>query len=172
MLLLLVTGLSLASAAPPGDGPYRVLVLHSFRSSLPITVDWYSGIVRGFSSEPDLLVEIDSEAPDLVRFENLDTAGFADKQQLDWLLEFYRKNYQDRKPHLIMPTDVPALRFLLVHGEDLFPGVPIVIRGSPGTATERDRCDLFPRYQWHAGAYSAGPSRHTTRGCYCRILAC
>jgi len=103
-----------------------VLVLHSFRSSLPITVDWYSGIVRGFSSEPDLLVEIDSEAPDLVRFENLDTAGFADKQQLDWLLEFYRKNYQDRKPHLIMPTDVPALRFLLVHGEDLFPGVPIV----------------------------------------------
>ena len=25
-----------------------------------------------------------------------------------------------------MPTDTPALRFLLVHGEELFPGVPIV----------------------------------------------
>jgi signal transduction histidine kinase/ABC-type uncharacterized transport system substrate-binding protein len=102
------------------------LVLHSFRSSLPITVDWYTGIVRGFSSEPGLDVEIDSEAPDLKRFASMDTAGLVDGQQINWLLEFYRKNYQDRKPNLLMPTDTPALRFLLVHGEELFPGVPIV----------------------------------------------
>jgi len=125
-LLVLILAFSTVSAAPPGDGPYRVLVLHSFRSSLPITTGWYAGIVRGFASAPDLDVEIDNEAPDLKHLGNMDAAGFADKQQLNWLLEFYHKNYQDRKPHLIMPTDVPALRFLLVHGEDLFPGVPIV----------------------------------------------
>jgi signal transduction histidine kinase len=56
----------------------------------------------------------------------MDAASYADRQQLNWLLDFYRKNYQGRKPHLIMSTDVPALRFLLVHGEELFPGVPIV----------------------------------------------
>jgi signal transduction histidine kinase len=82
--------------------------------------------VRGFSSEPGLDVEIDSEAPDLKRFASMDTAGLVDGQQINWLLEFYRKNYQDRKPNLLMPTDTPALRFLLVHGEELFPGVPIV----------------------------------------------
>jgi ABC-type uncharacterized transport system substrate-binding protein len=56
----------------------------------------------------------------------MDAASFANKQQFNWLLDFYRKNYQDRKPHLIMPTDTPVLRFLLVHGEELFPDVLIV----------------------------------------------
>ena len=114
MLFVLISGFSWASAALSGDEPYRVLVLHSFRSSLPITTDWYAGIVRGFSSAPDMDVEIDSESPDLKRFENMDAASFADRQQLNWLLEFYRKNYQDRKPHLIMPTDTPALSYNFV----------------------------------------------------------
>lgn len=125
-LVVLILGFPWASAAPPGDEPYRVLVLHSFRSSLPITSDWYAGIVRGFSSERDVQVVIDSESPDLTRFGGMDAVSFADKQQFNWLLDFYRKNYKGRKPHLIMPTDAPALRFLLVHGEELFPGVPIV----------------------------------------------
>ena len=105
---------------------HRVLVLNSFRSSLPITSDWYAGIVRGFSTAPDLHVEIDSESPDLARLINIDSGQVAEKEQLTWLLDFYRKNYQVRKPHLIIPTDTPALRFLLIHGEDLFPDVPIV----------------------------------------------
>jgi signal transduction histidine kinase/ABC-type uncharacterized transport system substrate-binding protein len=125
-LVVLLLSLACANAIADSNEPYRVLVLHSFRSSLPITVDWYAGIVRGFSSEPDLDVEIDSEAPDLKRFYDMGSASFANKQQLNWLLHFYRKNYQDRKPNLLMPTDTPALRFLLVHGEELFPGVPIV----------------------------------------------
>jgi signal transduction histidine kinase/ABC-type uncharacterized transport system substrate-binding protein len=125
-VLVLLLSLVCATAAPAGEGPYRVLVLHSFRSSLPVTADWYAGIVRGFFSAPGLDVEIDSEAPDLKRFEDMDAASFTDKQKLNWLLEFYRKNYQYRKPDLIMPTDTPALRFLLAHGEELFPGVPIV----------------------------------------------
>jgi len=117
---------SAATAVPEANEPYRVLVLHSFRSSLPITSDWYAGIVRAFSSAPDLQVEIDSESPDLTRFQNMDVASFADKQYFNWLIDFYRKNYEARKPHLIIPTDTPALRFLLVHGSDLFPDVPIV----------------------------------------------
>jgi signal transduction histidine kinase len=126
MLFILILGFAWTNAALSGDEPYRVLVLHSFRSSLPITVDWYAGIIRGFSSVPDLDVEVDSESPDLKRFGSMDTAGLVDRQQIDWLLEFYRKNYQDRKPHILMPTDTPALQFLLAHGEELFPGVPIV----------------------------------------------
>jgi signal transduction histidine kinase len=125
-LVVLILGFSWVNAALARDEPYRVLLLHSYGTSLPITADWYEGIVRGFSSAPDVEVAIDTEAPDLARFGNMDAASYADREQLNWLLDFYRKNYQGRKPHLIMSTDVPALRFLLVHGEELFPGVPIV----------------------------------------------
>jgi signal transduction histidine kinase len=125
-LVVLILGFSWVNAALARDEPYRVLLLHSYGTSLPITADWYEGIVRGFSSAHDVEVAIDTEAPDLARFGNMDAASYADRKQLNWLLDFYRKNYQGRKPHLIMSTDVPALRFLLVHGEELFPGVPIV----------------------------------------------
>ena len=125
-LVVLILGFSWVSAALARDEPYRVLLLHSYGTSLPITANWYEGIVRGFSSAPDVEVAIDTEAPDLSRFGNMDAASYADRQQLNWLLEFYRKNYQGRKPDLIISTHTPALRFLLVHGEELFPGVPIV----------------------------------------------
>jgi signal transduction histidine kinase len=128
-LLRAIILMLLGSAATADLGvkePYRVLVLHSFRSSLPVTADWYAGIVRGFSTAPDLHVEIDSESPDLARLINIDSTQIAEKEQLSWLLDFYRKNYQDRKPHLIISTDTPALRFLLIHGEDLFAELPIV----------------------------------------------
>jgi signal transduction histidine kinase len=118
LLLLLLPSLAHANAALARDAPYQVLVIHSFRSSLPVTVDWYQGIVRGFYSAPDVPVEINSEFPDLARLEG--------QQQFDWLLDFYRKSYKDRRPNLIISTDTPALRFLLAYGEDLFPGVPIV----------------------------------------------
>jgi len=125
-LVVLILGFSWVSAALARDEPYRVLLLHSYGTSLPITADWYEGIVRGFSSAPELDVEIDTESPDLTRFDGMDAEHFAQKQQFQWLLDFYRRNYQERKPHLIIATDTPALRFLLVHGEDLFPGVPVV----------------------------------------------
>jgi signal transduction histidine kinase len=103
---------------------YRVLILNSFRNSAPITEDWYNGLVRGFSLAPDLRVEIDTESPDLAHFMATDHVGD--------LVEFYRRNYHDRAPHLIVPAYTPALRFLLAHGEHLFPGVPIVFLGADG----------------------------------------
>ena len=109
-------------AEPVEDEPYRVLVLHSFRNSLPVNTDWYNGIVRGFSSAKDSRVEIDIEAPDLTRF--------SDRDYVSNLLDVYRHKYRDLKPQLIIPTYTPAFRFLLAHGEDLFPGVPIVFLGA------------------------------------------
>jgi hypothetical protein len=95
-----------------------VLVLHSFRNSVPVNADWHQGLVRGFASSPDVAVEFDTEAPNL--------AHLSDPEKLDALRSFYHISYQDRKPQLIVSTYTPALRFLLSYGEDLFPGVPIV----------------------------------------------
>lgn len=111
---------------------YRVLVLHSFRNSLPVNTDWYKGIMRAFASASDLRIEVDIEAPDLTRF--------ADSGYVSNLFEIYRRKYLDEAPDLIIPTYTPAYKFLLEHGEDLFPDVPIVFCGADSlfvTAQER-----------------------------------
>ena len=120
LAVMLLCTAAAVSAAP--NGPYRVLVLHSFRNSLPVNTDWYNGIVRGFTSVPDLLVEIDSETLDLSRFR--------DANYVSDLRDIYRRKYGDRQPDLIIPTYTPALRFLLNYGEELFPGIPIVFLGA------------------------------------------
>jgi signal transduction histidine kinase len=106
------------AAAPVPDKHYRVLVLHTFRQSLPINTDWYTGIVRGFESASALRVDIDIEGLDLTRFS--DPGYIAD------LLEIFRRKYAGNVPDLIIPTYTPALAFLLDHGKDLFPDTPIV----------------------------------------------
>jgi hypothetical protein len=108
-ILALILFLAWPVAAQDMGEPYRVLILNSFRNSAPVTEDWYNGLVRGFSLAPGLRVEIDTESPDLAHFMGTDRAGS--------LLEFYRSNYHDRAPHLIVPAYTPALQFLLVHGE-------------------------------------------------------
>lgn len=109
-------------AAAAADEPYRVLVLHSFRNSVPVNADWHKGLMRGFASASDLAVEIDTEAPNLVHL--------SEPGKLDALRNFYRTNYQERKPQLIVSTYTPALQFLLAYGDDLFPGVPVVFVGA------------------------------------------
>lgn len=113
---------SLAVTASPLDQPYRVLVLQSVRYSLPANTDWYEGIRRGFASEPGVRVEIDIESPALDRFDEEDYVSN--------LLEVYRQKYHDPKPQLIIPIYTPALRFLLEHGDEVFPGTPIVFSGA------------------------------------------
>lgn len=112
--------LFISPALPAQDRgePYRVLVLHSHRSSLPVNTDWYNGIVRGFASAPDLRIQIDVEAPDLTRVDDPDYVAE--------LRRSYGRQYRDFKPDLVIPTYTPAFRFLLDYGEELFPGVPIV----------------------------------------------
>ncbi len=109
-------------AAAAQDGPYRVLVLESFRNTLAVNTDWHDGILRGFKTSPDPHVEIDVESPDL--------SHFGEEEYIQGLIELYRFKYRDQKPHLIIPTYTPALQFLLDYGEELFPGVPIVFCGA------------------------------------------
>jgi len=118
LTLALILSCVAAPAAPVADAHYRVLVLHSFRQSLPVNTDWYRGIVRGFESASDLRIDIDIETLDLPRFS--DPAYIAD------LLEIYRRKYAGVQPHMITSTYTPAFEFLLDHGQDLFPGVPVV----------------------------------------------
>jgi signal transduction histidine kinase/ABC-type uncharacterized transport system substrate-binding protein len=113
-----------ANAASATPEPHRVLVLHSVRGSLPANADWYAGIVRGFTSEPGVRIELDVESPDLSRA--------ADPDYVSNLLDVYRRNYGQSRPKLIIATYTPALQFLLEHGDEVFPGIPIVFCGADG----------------------------------------
>lgn len=119
-LLLVLAGLP-AQAAGVGQ-PYRVLLLHSFRSALPINAAFTSGTARGLAADPKLTVEIDSESLDLSRFND---AGY---QRM--LIEIFRLKYADHPPDIVVPTYTPALRFMLEHGDEAFPGIPVVFCGA------------------------------------------
>ena len=122
LLAFALAPLGPSTPATAVEEPSRVLVLSSFRNSMPINADWYAGLVRGFSSATDLRIEIDTEYPDL--------SSLGDSNYVDQLLDVYRHTYRERQPHLVIPVYTPALQFLLDHGESLFPGVPIVFLGA------------------------------------------
>ncbi|MFO1304761.1 MAG: ABC transporter substrate binding protein [Burkholderiales bacterium] len=116
--------LSLAATLPAfaRTEPYHVLMLHSFRAALPINANFTSGVSRGLATIAGTPVEIDSESLDLSRFD--------DEVYVEKLKEVFRLKYRERRPDVIIPTYTPALRFILDHGEELFPGVPIVFCAS------------------------------------------
>jgi hypothetical protein len=88
-----------AAAVPTTNEPYRVLVLHSYRNSLPINTDWYNGLVRGSLSDPGMDVWIDVETLDLARVR--------DEGYLNSLGGIFRRKYADPKPQLIIPRICP-----------------------------------------------------------------
>jgi len=118
--------LFMSAALPAQDRgePYRVLLLHSHRSSLPANTDWYRGIVRGFASAPDLQIQIDVEAPDLTRVDDAD--------YLAELRRGYALKYRDYRPELVIATYTPAFKFLFNYGKELFPGVSIIFCDADG----------------------------------------
>lgn len=125
LLLALLAGPAqpAAASAPDRRGqPFRVLLLHSFRSALPINAAFTTGTARGLAADPQVTVELDSESLDLSRF--------ADADYQHMLVEIFRLKYHDHPPDLIIPTYTPALRFMLEHGDQAFPGVPVVFCGA------------------------------------------
>jgi signal transduction histidine kinase len=122
VLIVLLLVRVAAAGAPETKEPYRVLVLNSFRNSLPVNTDWYKGLVRGFTAVPGVEVWVDTETLDLARVR--------DESYLRDLGDIFRRKYVNPKPQLIVPTYTPALQFLLDYGEKLFPGVPILFLGA------------------------------------------
>lgn len=117
---------ALAAAAP--DEPKRVLLLHSFRTALPINAAYTSGVVKGLDPAGEYRLELDTETLDLSRVD--------DDDYVHKLIEIYRLKYRAAPPDLIIPTYTPALRLLLRRGDELFPGVPIVFCGADVGAVE------------------------------------
>lgn len=104
---------------------YSALLLNSYHSSFP----WTDGVTRGIRSTFEsrgLRVNLDVEYMDTKRIMSVrSAAAFA---------EYFRAKYSGKRPDILLCSDDDALVFMLRHGRELFPGVPLVFCGlnNPG----------------------------------------
>ena len=99
----------------------NILVLFSFRPTLPVASQWDRGIQSVFkqSTSPKMVVNI----------EYLDLMHYEGERYIQILLDILRNKYSKPKPDLIISVFESAVNLVLEHGPDLFPGVPIVFGG-------------------------------------------
>jgi hypothetical protein len=116
-LLLLLADNHLAAAAPSKPAK-KILLLYSYQSVLLANLEWDGGlrsVLKGTQAEPREFYT-----------EFLDLSQFPDEPHLHGLIHLLRSKYAGRKIDLLVPVGELAFDFLSVHGNNLFPGVPIV----------------------------------------------
>jgi signal transduction histidine kinase len=62
--------------------------------------------------------------------ETLSLSQFGGERHEAVISQYFREKYRERQPDLIVAVMGPALQYLLRHGDELFPGVPVVFCGA------------------------------------------
>ncbi len=111
--------------ASGSERSYGALLLNSYHSGFP----WTDGITEGIRSTFEsggLRINLDVEY--------MDTKRTSSVRAVRAFGEYFRTKYADKRPDILLSSDDDALVFLLRHGKELFPGVPIVFCGlnNPG----------------------------------------
>lgn len=123
ILCLLLLWVPAGAISDDGDRaeqpPLRILVLFSYEEDLPAYDGIYRGLRRVFASGWKGEVQFYPEYLDLLRFK--------DEAYRENLVQLFRHKYRRAKPDLVIVEAAGALDFVLQHGEDLFPGAPVVI---------------------------------------------
>ena len=99
----------------------NVVILFSFRPTLPVASLWDQSIRSVFEADSELKVDVNIEYLNLSRFK--------DPSYLQMISDVFRYKYTEDKPDLIITVFEPAVDFILKFGEDIFPGVPVVFGG-------------------------------------------
>ncbi|ACS80511.1 HD domain-containing phosphohydrolase [Maridesulfovibrio salexigens] len=100
--------------------PETILVLHSYSNDFQWTNGLNQGIIDGFK---------ELNRPTLFRVEFMDTKNIYNKTYINSLFTIYKQKYAKAQPDGIIVSDNNALSFIEEHGEELFPGVPVVACG-------------------------------------------
>jgi PAS domain S-box-containing protein len=95
-----------------------VLFIHTSKSSGPAVILYDMALPAALSEGTSERISLSYEYTDLWRFTGEDYART--------LKEFYRQKYAGQHFDVIVVESPPALRFLLAHGDELFPGTPVV----------------------------------------------
>ena len=119
LMFLLVAGFALES--PAAERQEAVLALYGSRPDLPANVI-VDEIIRS-TLERELGPRLDFYA------EFLDAARWPEGEAQVTVRDLLRRKYARRKLSVIIAVARPAINFMRVYGEELFPGVPIVVYG-------------------------------------------
>ena len=99
----------------------KILVLFSFRPTMPIATQWAKGIRS--------ILGADQEFEFIINIEHLDLSHAKDNQLSKLLVDLYGYKYKNPKPDLIIPVLNASVDLVLEHGADIFPNVPVVFGG-------------------------------------------
>ena len=119
VIVLSVSGF--AADAPAAEPQKAVLALYGSRPDLPSNVI-VDEIIRS-TLERELGPRLDFYA------EFLDTARWPEGETQIAVHDFLRRRYAQRKLSVIIAVARPAINFMRIYGDELFPGVPIVAYG-------------------------------------------
>ena len=125
--LVIVLSVSGFAADPPAAEPQKaVLALYGSRPDLRANV-LVDEIIRS-TLERELGPRLDFYA------EFLDTARWPEAEAQAVLRDFLRRRYAQKKLSVIIAVARPAIDFMRMYGDELFPGVPIVVWGEDSDA--------------------------------------
>jgi PAS domain S-box-containing protein len=111
--------------------PKNVLVLASYKSTAPVGYLWERGIRSVFEAETSQRIE--------THVEYLDLNSFNDDHYIRMLQDVLLHKYAKSMPDLIIPIYNRALGFVLEHGSEIFPEVPVVFAGVEQRYIERQK---------------------------------
>ncbi len=102
----------------PSPPAKKILLLYSYQAMLPGNLEWDEAIrtaLKGTEGQP-------------IKFftEFLDLSQFPDESYIHGLLNLLQIKYGSQKIDLLIPVGDLAFAFLQAHGNDIFPGSPIV----------------------------------------------
>ncbi|WP_448550272.1 ABC transporter substrate binding protein [Thalassotalea fusca] len=117
LMLLLLTAKAIASL----ETEPRILLLNSYHAQYR----WTADLTKGVQDELSAVIPTEN-----LHVEFMDERRFIDDDVYHRkLLDLYNYKYAINKPSLIITSDDPAFNFILEHGEEMFPGIPIVFSG-------------------------------------------
>jgi len=121
-LAIIWSAASLALETPAAEPQKIVLALYSGRPDLPanFVVD---DIIRS-TLEKELGSHLDFYA------EFLDAQRWTEGETESAVHEYLRRRYAQKRPSVIIAVSQPAITFMRLYGDELFPGVPIVAYGA------------------------------------------
>lgn len=123
MMRIWALALSLLVMASAGASalsePKRVLLLNSYRSAVPTNSALAAGIREELDQPTSIPIEINTDT--------LNLAAVQDEEYIRKLIETDRLKYRTSPPSVVVATFMPAVRLVLDHRRELFPGIPIVL---------------------------------------------
>jgi PAS domain S-box-containing protein len=120
LLILLVFFASFTHASEQNERK-KVLVLFSFRPTMPIAKQWENGIRSIFNN--------DKSSDYIINIEHLDLSHYKKPQYAKLLHDLYRYKYNDQEPDLIIPILNPAVDLVFKYRDIFSPDTPIVFGG-------------------------------------------